>query len=48
MIRDFLFLSKTKIKICALFSKKAYCKVGLRSHKMTQITEFKPLEDGDS
>ena len=22
-----------------------YCKVGLRSHKMTQITEYKPLED---
>ena len=26
----------------------AMCKVGLRSHKMTQITEYKPLEDGDS
>jgi hypothetical protein len=22
--------------------------VGLRSHKMTQITEYKPLEDEDS
>ena len=25
-----------------------YGKVGLRSHKMTQITEYKPLEVGDS
>ena len=23
-----------------------YCKVGLRSHEMAQITEYKPLEDG--
>ena len=25
-----------------------YYKMGLRSHKMTQITEYKPLEDEDS
>ena len=25
-----------------------YCKVGLRSHKITQIIEYKHLEDDDS
>ncbi len=30
------------------FSKKIVGNVGLRSPKMTQITKFKPLKDGDS
>lgn len=41
-------ISIRKKRLKYLKTVKIYGKVGLRSHKMPQITEYKPLDDGDS